>query len=148
MEKMNDKSKSPDIKVVQLNNVRSPLEVLKEAPTFPTLEEEEDKLLKSMNIFGTKQADQIDLNHFEFVWEKGEEISSKVLNNREKIISFLQSKITEYSNIKENKLQDEIQKRKLGEILFGLTALSKLDNINTFEVLQKEILYQELSNKE
>lgn len=80
--------------------------------------------------------------HFEELWEDAEKASASRPSNRQELYISLEQEIKEYSkldSIPSKEIQTILKSKKLGEILFKISELSRLDNINTFAALQLEV---------
>lgn len=80
--------------------------------------------------------------HFETVWEAAEEIAQKQSMSKNDIFLRLEYELKEYSkleNIPSKEIQTLLKTKKMGEILFMLCYLTKIDNINSYSALQTEI---------
>jgi len=80
--------------------------------------------------------------HFEEIWEESEMLSSNNPTDREQLFSNLESDLKEYvklENIPSQDIQNILKTKKFGEILFKLTELSRIDNINSYAALHMEI---------
>jgi hypothetical protein len=84
------------------------------------------------------------MKHFEELWQEAEKASEKQPLTREELFLKLKLEIEEYSkldNIPSKDIQNILKTKKLGEILFKIAELSRVDNINTFAALQLEVQY-------
>ncbi len=84
------------------------------------------------------------MKHFEELWEDAEKASEKYPISREELFIKIKSEIEEYyklDNIISKDIQNILKTKKLGEILFKIAELSRVDNINTFAALQLEVQY-------
>jgi len=82
--------------------------------------------------------------HFEQLWEEAERVAEKSPTTRNELFIKLKYELEEYSkldNIPSKEIQNILKTKKLGEILFKIAELSKVDNINTFAALQLEVQY-------
>jgi hypothetical protein len=82
--------------------------------------------------------------HFEQLWEEAEQVAEKAPTARDELFIKLKYEIEEYAkldNIPSKEIQNILKTKKLGEILFKIAELSKVDNINTFAALQLEVQY-------
>lgn len=83
--------------------------------------------------------------HYEDLWSEAEELTKKYpSDNKATLCSNLETAVHEYlklDNIPSNDIKKALQTKKLGEILFRITELSRLDNINTYEALLLEIQF-------
>lgn len=82
------------------------------------------------------------MKHFEEVWTKAEEVSAQDHLSREEIYLKLQDDLREYSKfdaVPSNEIKKILKTKKLGEILFEVTKLSRLDNVNSWAALDMEI---------
>lgn len=80
--------------------------------------------------------------HFEELWEEAEKASEKFTINKEVLFNKLAQEIEEYAkldNIPSKEIQKILKTKKLGEILFKIAELSRIDDINTFVALQLEV---------
>ena len=80
--------------------------------------------------------------HFEELWEDAEKASANRPTNRQELYIALEQEIKEYAkldSIPSKDIQNILKSKKLGEILFKISELSRLDNINTFAALQLEV---------
>lgn len=80
--------------------------------------------------------------HFEELWEEAEKASEKLPINRDTLFIKLTQEIEEYAkldNIPSKEIAKILKTKKLGEILFKIAELSRVDDINTFVALQLEI---------
>lgn len=80
--------------------------------------------------------------HFEELWEEAEKISEGNNSSKLEIYAGLDRLLSDYQNL--DKLESlEIRKtlktKKLGEILFKITELSRIDDVNSYESLKLEI---------
>jgi len=84
--------------------------------------------------------------HFEALWNNAEEITHKMYYGADtmQIIKDLEDQVARLRQIQESNVMPEIKlalkQQKLGEIIFTITALTKRDDINIYEHLQKEML--------
>lgn len=88
--------------------------------------------------------------HFEELWEDAEKASAKRPTNREELYVKLEHEFKEYAkldSIPSKEIQSILKSKKLGEILFKVAELSRLDNINTFAALQLEVQIAEKINQ-
>lgn len=84
------------------------------------------------------------MKHFEELWEDAEKASEKCPTSREELFIKIKSELEEYyklDNILSKEIQNILKTKKLGEILFKIAELSRVDNINTFAALQLEVQY-------
>lgn len=84
--------------------------------------------------------------HFEQLWEQAEQISIKFPTSREELFMRVKQEIEEYmklDNIPSKEIQNILKTKKMGEILYRIAELSRIDNINTFAALQLEVQYME-----
>lgn len=82
--------------------------------------------------------------HFEELWEEAERVSEKSPIPRDELFIKLKYELEEYAkldNIPSKEIQNILKTKKLGEILFKIAELSRVDNINTFAALQLEVQY-------
>lgn len=80
--------------------------------------------------------------HFEELWTQAEELSSKAPMSKEEIFIELGEDLIDYAkldNIPSKDIRGILQTKKIGEILFKLADLSRIDNVNTYAALQLEI---------
>jgi len=79
---------------------------------------------------------------FSELWEQAEEISKSNATSTKEIFIELEKGIKEYvklENIPSQDIQNILKTKKFGEILFKLTELSRIDNINSYAALHMEI---------
>ena len=77
--------------------------------------------------------------HFEQLWEYAERISQQNTLSKQEIFLKLNEVLSEYNkldNIPSKDIQNVLKTKQMGEILFLLCHLSRIDNINTFAALQ------------
>jgi hypothetical protein len=88
--------------------------------------------------------------HFEEIWEDAEKASTKQPTGREELYIKIEQEMREYAKldiIPSKEIQNILKTKKLGEILFKISELSRLDNINTFAALQLEVQIAEKANQ-
>lgn len=88
--------------------------------------------------------------HFESLWEEAEKATEKHPTTKNELFVALKQEIDEYAkleNIPSKEIQNILKTKKLGEILFKLTELSRTDNINTYAALQMEVQIAEKINQ-
>ncbi len=84
-------------------------------------------------------------SHFENVWEESEQISNKVeSSNENELIDSIISLLNEFKTI-ENK---STKFRKFGDLLFKISKLSLLENVNVYDALVLSIKYNKISISE
>lgn len=79
---------------------------------------------------------------FSELWEKSEKVSVGVADNKAEILDKVRDACTNYArlgDIPSPELRRILQTKKMGEILFELTKLSRLDNLNTYAALLTEV---------
>ena len=82
--------------------------------------------------------------HFEELWQEAEKASEKLSTVKETLFVKLTQDLEEYAkldNIPSKEIAKILKTKKLGEILFKIAELSRVDDINTFAALQLEIQY-------
>ncbi len=82
--------------------------------------------------------------HFEELWQNAEKASEKYPTSRDELFIKIKSEIEEYNkldNILSLDIQNILKTKKMGEILFRIAELSRIDNINTFAALQLQVQY-------
>ncbi len=78
---------------------------------------------------------------FEKLWEDAESISDMSEEARSQLYISLQESITDYKKLDKlpsPEIQDALKTKKLGEIIFQIAELSKIDNINAYKALAIE----------
>lgn len=88
--------------------------------------------------------------HFEEIWNKAEELAQQQLNTKDEIYLKIQESIKEYAKfdaIPSEEIKVILKTKKLGEVLFEIAKLTKLDNINSWAALDMEIKITEKSNQ-
>lgn len=86
--------------------------------------------------------------HFEELWELSEKTSTKLSDTQEEILFKLTQDLKEYeklNNVPSKEIQNILRTKKLGEILFKITQISRIDNINSYAALHTEIKIAEKS---
>ena len=87
--------------------------------------------------------------HFENLWESAEDLSQKLSSNDSETIineiTLLLTEFTKINNISNADARKFLKIKKVGEVLFKLSDLSRLESINTFEALLMEINFQSKS---
>lgn len=86
---------------------------------------------------------------FDQVWEDAEKISSKQYENqpRSKIVEEITALLNDYlktENIEMEEIKKSLRNRYLGELIYLITALSFMDNVNVYTALQQEIIVNEI----
>ena len=87
-----------------------------------------------------------DTKHFEHLWERAEEVSATQYPIKNELFNKLKQDIDDYlklEDIPSNDIKSTLKTKKMGEILFKLATLSKLDNVNTYAALQLEVVMLE-----
>lgn len=80
--------------------------------------------------------------HFEDLWCNAEAIHAKSPIPRAELYIQLSEDLKEYQKfdaVPSKEIQGILKTKKLGEIIFKLTELSRIDDVNTFTALQLEI---------
>lgn len=81
------------------------------------------------------------MKHFETLWEDSEQLASRaIMDEKNDLIDSISKLLQDYKSIE----NESTKIRKYGEILFRLTKLSKLDNINVYKALQINIQYESI----
>lgn len=89
--------------------------------------------------------------HFEELWEDAEKASANKPTNREELYIKIEQEVKEYAkldSIPSKEIQSILKSKKLGEILFKIAELSRVDNVNTFAALQLEVQIAEKLNQQ
>lgn len=79
---------------------------------------------------------------FSSLWEKSEKVSGMNQISREELFIKLKMCFEDYAkleNIPSKDIQRILKNKKFGELLFALTELSRIDNVNVYAVLQSEV---------
>lgn len=89
--------------------------------------------------------------HYEQLWEAAEQSSIENTSTKNEILIAIKEELQKYlqiDNIPSKEIQNILKTKKMGEILFKLAQISRIDNINTFAALQMEVrtLEQQGSN--
>ncbi len=82
------------------------------------------------------------VKHFEELWVEAEEMAMKMPNDRQELFIKVRTDIEEYQKldkIPSNEIKRTLKTKKLGEILYKIAELSRMDNINTYAALQLEM---------
>lgn len=86
---------------------------------------------------------EINLPHFEDLWNDAEKLSADLNNSsRNDIFPKIKELLDDYvkiDNVPATEIQKVLRQKKIGEILFKLTELSRLDDINTYAALKLEL---------
>ena len=80
--------------------------------------------------------------HFEELWQDAENASVKNSLTKEELFMKLDESLKDYAkldNVPSKDIRNILQTKKLGEILYGLAELSRIDNVNTYAALQLEV---------
>lgn len=80
--------------------------------------------------------------HYEQVWEQAEQATLKNPMLRSELFIKIKQEIDEYAkldNIPSKEIQNVLKTKKLGEILFKISELSRVDDINTYAALLMEV---------
>lgn len=80
-------------------------------------------------------------NHFEEVWNAAENLSKSEVN-KSNLFARLEQDFQDYQkldSVPSNDIKKILQAKKLGEILFKISQISKTDDINVFTALQMEV---------
>lgn len=88
--------------------------------------------------------------HFEKLWEEAEGLSAKNPLTKDELFIRIGDNFQDYAkldNIPSKEIQSILKTKKLGEILFKIAELSRVDGINTFAALQLEMQCVEKSNQ-
>jgi hypothetical protein len=90
------------------------------------------------------------MEHFEDLWTRAEKATEKHPTTREELLIKLEQDLKEYQkldSIPSPDIQSILKTKKLGELLFKLTEISRVDNINTYAALQMEVQIAEKLNQ-
>lgn len=83
-----------------------------------------------------------DPQHFEELWRDAEKASEPQLTPRAELFIQLKQAFNDYAQldaIPSNDIQNVLKTKKLGEVLYRIAELSRVDNINVFAALQMEV---------
>ena len=86
--------------------------------------------------------------HFEELWMKSESFSATLAIPRAEVYNSVSERMSEYQkldNLGSPAIVKSLKTKKLGEILFYLTELARIDDVNSFEALQLEL--ERLANR-
>lgn len=81
------------------------------------------------------------MKHFENLWEESESVASKaIMDSKNELIDSISNLLNDYKKIE----NESTKLRKYGEILFKLSKLSSIDNINVYKALQINVQFESI----